>query len=102
MGVSGGTPRIPPQGFNERTYGRLLRSTWRLERRTSAGSWMSVGTFGDERAVSHALDEAVGEGRGTPADYRITRAARPGVWLAVAIGAILALAFVAFILIASG
>jgi hypothetical protein len=102
MGISGGQPRIPPQGLNERTYASLLRSAWRLERRTDAGLWTLIRTYGDEHSAATALDEAVGEGRGTASDYRIIRARRGGGgWIAVGVAAVVALAVVSIVLIAS-
>ena len=102
MGIGGGHPRIAPQGLNERAYASLLRSSWRLERRSAAGAWALVGVYGDEGSATRALDETVGSGSGAPDDYRVSRqGARPAVWAAVGVAAIAALALIAFLFVAS-
>jgi hypothetical protein len=103
MGISGGQPHIPPQGLSERTYASLLRrSTWRLERRSGTGGWATIGVYGDERSATSALDEALGEGSGDPADYRVSRSGgRPVVWLAIGVAAVIALALVAALFVAT-
>jgi hypothetical protein len=102
MGITGGQPHIPPQGLNERTYASLHRATWRLERRSAAGTWTVVGIYGDEPSAAQALDEAVGEGRGSAVDYRLTRV-RPRVpWVAIGVGAIIVIALVIIAVVTFG
>ena len=50
-------------------------SGFTLERRDpDTGAWRVIGKYSSELAAATALDEAVGQGQGTLADYRIAEA----------------------------
>jgi hypothetical protein len=102
MSIGGGQPHIPPQGLNERTYASLLRSSWRLERRSTAGDWTIVRVYGDRESATRALDEAIGASSGAPDDYRVSReGAPPALWAAVGVAAVVALGLIALLFVAS-